>query len=254
MEERGCVKKPLWKRLLPKRVRRQVARGVRSLTLRPPVGQIAFGDLRRLQPVSADWGFDRGTVIDRYYIDRFLSRHAQDVKGRVLEIGGDKFTRTHGGARVTRSDVLHVEDSGPPITIVGDLVDGAGIESGVFDCVMLTQTLNFVYDVPAVVRTVHRILAPGGVALVTVPGITKISRHDMDRWGQYWCFTTKSARRLFEEQFASDAVAVEARGNVLTAMAFLQGIAAEELTPDELDYVDRDFETLIGIRAQRTLG
>jgi len=108
-----------------------------------------------------------------------------------------------------------------------------------------------VYDVRAVVRTLHRILKPGGVALVTVPGITKISRHDMDRWGQYWCFTTKSARRLFEESFTISGVRTEAWGNVLAATAFLQGIAAEELTTEELDHDDPDFETLIGIRAAR---
>ena len=44
---------------------------------------------------------------------------------------------------------------------------------------------------------------------------------------------------------------VEVAGNVLSAMAFLQGIAAEELTSEELDYRDPDFETLIGIRARR---
>jgi SAM-dependent methyltransferase len=220
--------------------------------VRPRVGHVAFGDLRRVDPISVDWGFDRGTVIDRYYIDRFLSRHAADVRGRVLEIGTNDMTRKYGGTRVSQSDVLHVANSGPPVTIVGDLSDGAGIPSDAFDCIILTQTLQVVYDVHAVVRTVHRILKPGGVALVTVPAITKISRYDMDRWGQYWSFTTKSARRLFEEAFPVEGVCVEAAGNVLAATAFLQGIAAEELTREELDYRDPDFETLVGIRAMRS--
>jgi hypothetical protein len=97
-------------------------------------------------------------------------------------------------------------------------------------------------------------LKPGGIALVTVPAITKISRFDMDRWGQYWSFTSKSARLLFEESFTGPGVTVDVAGNVLTATAFLQGIAAEELTPEELDYRDPDFETLIGIRARRAEG
>jgi ubiquinone/menaquinone biosynthesis C-methylase UbiE len=134
---------------------------------------------------------------------------------------------------------------------VGDLADGAGIASEAFDCIILTQTLHLVYDVPAVVRTLFRILRPGGIALVTVPGITKISRYDMDRWGQYWSFTTRSAGRLFGEVFPPAGVSVEAQGNVLAATAFLQGIAAEELEPEELDHYDPDFETLIGIRASR---
>jgi SAM-dependent methyltransferase len=236
---------------VPKVFRRRLARGIQSLTVRPRVGHIAFGDLRRLAPISTDWGFDRGTVIDRYYIDRFLMKHAGDVWGRVLEIGTNDMTRKFGGTRVTQSDVLHVTNSGPPVTIVGDLATGNNVPPHVFDCVIVTQTLHLVYDVRAVVRTLHAILKPGGVALVTVPGITKISRYDMDRWGQYWCFTTRSARRLFEEAFHPDGVTVDGAGNVLTATAFLHGIAAEELTLEELEHRDPDFETLIGVRAMR---
>jgi SAM-dependent methyltransferase len=238
-------------RVVPRRVRRQAVRRVRALTVRPPVGGIDFGDLRRLAPISRDWGFERGTVIDRYYIDRFMRQHAADVRGRVLEVGTDVMTRQYGGSQVTQCDVLHVTQSGPPVTIVGDLSDGAGIPSASFDCVIVTQTLHVVYDVRAVVATLYRLLRAGGVALVTVPGITKISRYDMDRWGQFWSFTSRSARRLFEERFPGDAVSVDARGNVLTATAFLQGIAAEELTREELEQVDPDFEVLIGIRARK---
>jgi len=240
--------------LIPRSYRRKIARGVRSVMLRPRIGHIEFGDLRRLAPISPDWGFDRGTVIDRYYIDRFLARHARDVHGHVLEIGTDEMTKKYGGSQVVRGDVLHVTNAVPPVTIVGDLSDGEGIPSNCFDCVILTQTLNFVYDVRAVVDTLHRILKPGGIALATVPAVTKISRYDMDRWGQYWSFTTKSARRLFEERFSPAGVTVEAAGNVLAAMAFLQGIAAEELTREELDHLDPDFETLIGIRAVKAEG
>ena len=43
-----------------------------------------------------------------------------------------------------------------------------------------TQTLQLVFDVGAAVQTLHRILKPGGVALVTIPGITQMSG---DEWG-----------------------------------------------------------------------
>jgi SAM-dependent methyltransferase len=238
-------------RLLPRTARRSVMRWWRTLRQRPRVGAVDFGDLRRLQPISNEWGFDRGTPIDRFYIDRFLTAEASAVRGRVLEIGNADMTRRYGGDRVTRSDVLHAADAAPPVTIVGDLAQGQGIPSGAFDCAIITQTIQLIYDVHAVVRTLHRILAPGGVALVTVPGITRISRYDMDRWGQFWCFTTRSARQLFEEAFAPANIDVTAYGNVLAATAFLHGIAAEELDPDELSRPDPDFQTLIAVRAQK---
>lgn len=239
------------RRLVPRTTRRGVMRWLRTLTQRPRVGTVNFGDLRRLQPISNDWAFDRGTPIDRFYIDRFLSAEARAVRGRVLEIGNADMTRRYGGDRVTHSDVLHVADAGPPVTIVGDLAKGEGIPPASFDCAIVTQTMQFIYDVHAVVQTLYRMLAPDGVALVTMPGITRISRYDMDRWGQYWCFTTRSARLLFEEAFAPRHVHVVAYGNVLAATAFLHGIAAEELDAAELSQLDPDMQTLIAVRAQK---
>jgi SAM-dependent methyltransferase len=237
--------------LVPRTARRALMRRAKRLTARPQIGSVRFGDLRRLSPLCADWGYGRGTPIDRYYIERFLAKSADDIHGRVIEVGTDEYTRRFGGDRVDSRDVLHVTDAGPHVTIVGDLTTGAGIPADSFDCAIVTQTLHFVYDVHAVVRTLHRLLKPGGVALVTVPGITKISPEDMVRWGQYWSFTSRSAPLLFQESFTPDGITIERFGNVLTATAFLQGIAVEELTDAELEFVDPSFETLLGIRAQR---
>jgi len=238
-------------RLVPATARRNVMRWLRMLTQRPRVGSVDFGDLRRLKPISNHWGFDRGTPIDRFYIDQFMSAHAQAVRGRVLEVGTADMTRRYGGDHVTRSDVLHATVSSPPITIVGDLAKGDGIPSAAFDCAIVTQTMQFIYDVHGVVQTLHRMLAPGGVVLVTVPGITGISRYDMDHWGQYWCFTIRSAQQLFEEAFAPGSIRVMEYGNVLAATAFLHGVAAEELDAAELLQLDPDCPTLIAVRAQK---
>jgi SAM-dependent methyltransferase len=237
--------------LLPRTARRAVMQRAKRATARPGVGRVDFGDLRRVTPICADWGYGRGTPVDRYYIDRFARRHARDIHGHVLEVGTDELTRRFGGSKVTRSDVLHVADASPPVTIVADLGSGEGLDSTQFDCVLVTQTLHFIYDVHAAVRTLHRILKPGGVALVTVPGISKISPEDMERWGQYWSLTSSSARRLFEEAFPPEAVTVEVGGNVLAATAFLMGIALEELTAAELEHTDEHYQVIVGVRAQK---
>jgi SAM-dependent methyltransferase len=237
--------------MTPGTMRRTLVGWLHAATRRPRVGHVDFGDLRRLAPISSTWGFDRGVPVDRFYIDRFMRSHERDVRGRVLEIANPAMTRRYGGDRVTRSDVLHPVAAPAPVTLVGDLATGEGIPEAAFDCAIVTQTLLLVYDVQAAIRTLGRILAPGGVALVTVPGITKISREDMDQWGQFWSFTSASLRRLFNESFDSERVSIEAYGNVLAATAFLHGLSADELTEDELLHRDRDFEVLLAVRAAR---
>jgi hypothetical protein len=208
--------------------------------------------LRRLTPASRNWGLDRGLPIDRYYIEGFLAMHSTDVRGRVLEIGDDSYTKRFGAGRVTRSDVLHVAADNPHATIVADLADAAPIPSNTFDCVVLTQTLQLVYDVRAAVATVYRILKPGGVVLATVPGISQAYDSQWrDSW--YWSFTRRSVSRLFEAHFPNESIQIKSYGNVLVAMSFIDGLATEELHCDELNYHDPDFEVLISVRAVKPL-
>ena len=101
-----------------------------------------WGGLRRLEPVSREFGYDRGLPIDRYYIERFLETHRCDVTGRTLEIGDDEYTRRYGGGRATRRDVLHVHARNPAATIVGDLIHAPQMADEIFDCIILTQTLG----------------------------------------------------------------------------------------------------------------
>jgi SAM-dependent methyltransferase len=240
--------------------RRKLIRALRSglRGTRPPVGAVRFGSLRRVTPISGNYGFDRGLPVDRYYIEDFLQRHAErDVRGRVLEFGDDAYARRFGSAageadlRVTNVDVLDVDPSNPRATIVGDLVEEAEIPSEAFDCIICTQTLHLIYEVPAAIRVLRRALKPGGVLLVTAPGISPIPTSDRERWGWHWGFTTSSARRLFDEHFSPGDVTVESYGNVLSAVAFLHGIAAEELRPAELDVRSPEYELLIVVRAQK---
>ena len=229
-------------------VPRKVGQRIRRMA-RPP-GGVRFGNLRRVIPISRYFGFDRGQPVDRHYIEMFLARHAADVRGRALEIGDDSYTRQFGGDRVTVRDVLHVNEHNPHATIVDDLASGERIPSDAFDCVILTQTLHLVYDIQAAVRTLHRILKPGGVLLLTVPGISQL---DSGEWNStwFWSFTPASVRRLFAEQLPGVELEVVSFGNVLTACAFLQGLAAEELSRKELDSVDPLYPVIVGLRARK---
>jgi hypothetical protein len=206
--------------------------------------------LREFEPVSRVFGYDRGTPIDRYYIEDFLRANSDQIRGRVLETGDATYTRRFGSA-VRECDVLHATEGNRKATIVGDLASGCGIPESAFDCIILTQVLPFIFDVRAAVATCHRALKHGGFVLATVPGISQISRYDMDRWGDFWRFTTRSAQQLFEEVFGEGRVEVASFGNVSVATHFLQGLALEEIDPEELTVSDPDYQLIITIKAQR---
>lgn len=235
---------------LPAATQDRLRRLWRGSAYTPPVGRVRFGDLRRTTPVSGHWGLGRGLPVDRYYIDEFLGRHAADIAGRILEVGDDRYTRKFGGLAVISSDVLNISSGGSETTLVADLSRPGQVPVDRFDCVIITQTLQLVADLEGAVRALHRMLRPGGVVLASLPGISQTHHED---WGAHWrwSFTSLSARTLFESAFACGDVTVETRGNVLAATAFLQGLAAEDLTRDELDHHDRDYQVSILVRARK---
>ena len=234
----------LARRYLSRGTRRRLAR----LAVWPPVGWVRFGDLRHVKPISFDYGNSRGLEIDRYYIEKFLSEFSTDVRGHVLEIKHNAYTIRYGGDRITKSDVLHPVEGNPDATIVADLAHADHLPSNVFDAIIFTQTLQVIYDIRTTIATLYRILKPGGVLLVTASGMAQLSLEDFDKWGEYWRFTSLSARLLFEA-FSAGNVTVRSYGNVLAAISFLEGLAVEDLKKKELDAVDRSYEVLIAVRA-----
>ncbi len=214
---------------------------------RPPVGMVNWGSMQRVQPISRGWN-NRGKPIDRYYMEKFLDKYSSDIRGHVLEIGEDTYTRRFGGEQVMKCDVLHVVEGNPIATIVGDLAQGDAIPSDAFDCFVLMQTLQYVYDLQSAMKTIYRLLKPGGTVLATLPCLTPlIDPNWNDCW--YWGFTSLAAQQLFEEVFPKENVTVETHGNVKSATAFLQGISTQELKKEDLDYCDSGYQVLITVKA-----
>jgi SAM-dependent methyltransferase len=230
-------------------LRRMLAAG-RGHLLAPSKHRVDFGDLRRLGPISRTYGYDRGEPVDRYYIKYFLDAHRDRIFGNVLEISENTYTQMFGGDRVSQSDVLHYDDPSPPATVTGDLTDAPHLPSNHYDCVIITQTLMFIFDVPAALNTLHRILKPGGTVLATQAGLSQIAdRPWNDTW--HWGFTQASSKRLFTDAFPGGSVQVRTYGNVFSTIAFLQGLSHDELTTRELDFTDPEYQMLIAVEARK---
>ena len=210
----------------------------------PPPGKIEPGDFNRLTPFSADFGFDRGGAIDRFYIESFLQDNHQHVRGKVLEIGDNAYTLRFGNERVLQSDILHVDHCNTQATYIGDITDVPQIPSEEFDCIIFTQTLHLIYDFRSALRTCYRILKPGGCLLLTVPGISHI---DKGEWRDYWLwsFTDASVKRLMAETFNGSSVDIKTFGNVYVAAAFLYGMGLPEFKKEYLFHHEPSYQVII---------
>ncbi len=242
--------------LLPEGMRKWLRKQQRLHKLQSvPVGSVDFGGLRRLSPISAIFGQDRDLLtIERFYIEEFLKKNAADIKGRCLEMGDATYIKKFGGEKVTQIDVLNYVEGNPNATIVADLTDAPHIPDNTFDCIIITQTLQMIFEVDKAIASLYRILKPGGVVLCTSHGMTRVARREgVDDWGEYWHFTTQSKRHLFHAVFPADHVDVSTVGNVFTCICNLHGLAASEIDPEELATHDPNYEMLVLVRAQKPL-
>jgi SAM-dependent methyltransferase len=200
---------------------------------------------RRNSPLSAFWGFDRGTPVDRYYIESFLEENRRDIAGRTLEVMDSGYT-TRYGTSVTQADVLDIDPSNELATLVADLTLADQIPLAAFDCFILTQTLHLIFEIEAAIANAYRLLRPGGVLLATLPSVSRIAP---DAREDCWRLTVDSCRRLFARSFGAENITVTSYGNLSTCVSFLQGMAYEELSHQELAKHDDAFPLIIGVRA-----
>jgi peptidoglycan/xylan/chitin deacetylase (PgdA/CDA1 family)/glycosyltransferase involved in cell wall biosynthesis len=214
------------------------------------LARLDWGDLAALRPLSPRWGRDRGTPIDRYYLEGFLDRHRADIHGRVLEVREPLYAHrcAAGPGSVAACDVIDIDPTNRAATIVGDLRHADAIPANTYDCIILTQTLQLVDDIAAVLRECARILRPGGVLLASAPTTIRLD-DEAGPDGDFWRLTEASARKLFAEAFPLQAFDVTVYGNVKACTAFLQGISVEEMPRADLDHVDINFPVTVAVRA-----
>ncbi|HEY8582132.1 MAG TPA: class I SAM-dependent methyltransferase [Capillimicrobium sp.] len=196
------------------------------------------------EPVSRCYGLDRGRPIDRVYIERFLERRAGDLRGRGVEIYEPTYLERFGGGRLTRIDVLDADPTAERATIHGDL---SALPSAAFDCFVMTQTLQLIADPAAALRQARNALAPRGVLLLTVPGISQIN--PSDTFPDHVRYTAHGLRSVAGEAF--DDVEVTAHGNVQTAAALLYGLAEEDVDPGLFASDDPAYPVVVTLRAVR---
>lgn len=194
------------------------------------IGLPTWISLRRTRPLSDAWGFDRGTPVDRFYLEEFLERQRGDVRGDVLEVKSQAYTRRFGGDAVTEAHVLDIDPDNSEATIVADLNEPQSLPADAFDCCLLMQTLQLVRKPDVALANAWSALRIGGTLLLTVPSASPVERFLPDLWR----WTPAGVKELLAQACPDGLAEVRAYGNVLACCAFFQGMAAEELRPDRL--------------------
>ena len=207
-------------------------------------GAVDFGDLRRFTPFCTNWGNTRGSVIDRYLIDPFIALSVRGTSGRYLECGGIRYRNLVGDDQVTSYDVLDIRENTPGLTIQADLHDLSCLGEGSFDVIICTQVLQYVASPGRCVEELHRVLRAGGVLLLSVPFIEK----DNVGLGDNWRFTRKQVIDLLQP---FQECAVQGRGNLLSSIAYLQGLSAEDMDAGDLTRTDPVFYQLVVAAARK---
>lgn len=146
----------------------------------------------------------------RKYIYDFLTKYKEQIHGRCVEFPPAVYKKDLIKLpSVSSYDVWGLKE-GQDITIIGDLQNSPHLKDGIFDTFICTHVLGCIAKPWLAVAEMHRLLAPGGLVLCTVPAILqKIAPDPKD----YWRFTYDSLTMLFS---GYSKIEIQAYGNAAT--------------------------------------
>lgn len=205
-----------------------------------------WGNLRRLRPFSATYGFERGTPIDRYYLHRFLAARRDLIAGDVLEVQMRTYTDRYGH-HLRRSDTFDIVPDASPTFVCDLAASDRVIPTGAYDCLLLPNTLQHFRDLEGCMRQALRVVRPGGAILASAAGFLPLTSGGDD----YWRLTPAAWREKTATVWRDAHVEIEGYGNCLAAVAAQLGLASEELSASELDAHDPRYPVLTTILCRK---
>ena len=203
-----------------------------------------FGSFKRHAPFCPNYGYSRGTPIDRYYLEKFIAQIRDQVAGDTLEVGGRRENQKLYGFNNARSYMTMDVEPHPEVAIVADVHNADAFKTGSFDTVVILNVLEHCENPSLAVANLHRWLRNGGRVFCMVPNAQRVHGAPNDFWRPLpgaieLLFSSFPRRQLF------------VYGNALTTIASLMGVAAEELSPADLDWHDSEYPVATCIIAEK---
>lgn len=157
-----------------------------------------------------------------------------------MEVGNDAYSRKFGEG-ISRQYVLNGSGEGAN-QISGDLCDPAVLPKEAFDCIILTQTLQFVSDPAEALKNCNAALKPGGTLLMSVPVLSPLID---EQWQFRWLFTGPFVDELLTIAFPASEKEVHSIGNCYAATCIINGVPMEEADQTKLAPVDPERPILV---------
>lgn len=116
---------------------------------------------------------------------------------------------------------------GPKVDRVG-VAEDLPCSDGSFDLVLCTQVLEHVDDPVRALEEIQRVLAPGGVALISTHGVFLYHPDPPESDRDYWRWTHSGLLRIVGESGDWDSVKIVSQGNVIACLGYIAAQFADE--------------------------
>jgi SAM-dependent methyltransferase len=113
-------------------------------------------------------------------------------------------------------------EPGPTVDIVAP-AETLPFEDESFDCALCTQVLEHVGNPSLVCAELHRVLRPGGVALVSTHGVARYHAAPGSGADDYWRWTHTGLAKLLRDAAEWSEIEVVPNGGTAAALAYLLG-------------------------------
>jgi len=244
-------------RMVLEHAHRATADRIAQLPSLPVFRQLRCMEFRRLRPLGN--GRQRGTPIVRRYWAQFLGEHQSDIRGHGLEIGTTATLREYGGPELVQADALDLT-AHTDVTVIADLSRADCLPSDSYDCFVNQFTMHLIYDVEAALYHSIRVLKPSGVLLVNFPCVDYYFPRGLDMHTGaplflFWWFTPIHVENLLRRVgLVAEDYKLSVYGNLFARIAYQMNVPAEELTRQELEYVDLGHPLLLCARVVKPVG
>lgn len=201
-------------------------------------------------PLTRNFGFYRGTPIDRYFINKWIYDFLDEIdsgnKLKGIEIGGFDYLKYNSKKYLANELVPKRELKKSKDSLCINLNEPINKDFKLkekYDFVICTQVLHVLENDINGLRIIYKLLKKGGLIIGSTAGtINPISIYDYKRWGCYRGYSDQGLKSILEK--TGFECQIETFGNFALAYEILNGAVVEDIDQSLFKENDEIFQIL----------